>query len=222
MVAACLINAPDASATFSGYACGTAGGGHCYSMQTDTTSQSGLWTAIKGTMNEASDTPGTGGYIVTSQYWLTLSSSDWVETGYINAFNSDVNQFSYSYFIGYFDTSDTYHLEFLENLTPNNSNHSFQISRGPTTNEWYFYFNGSFVANRYTPMWQAPYGQMGGEIGAPARTSAVYPEANTFYATAQLQTADGAFHTFAPTNTNIHAGLNGLQNSPGEWSWNTK
>ncbi len=209
---------------------------HCYSVQSYDQSSSQL-TGVYISQHNNNMNPGGSSaaapYHITSETWFTLgngpdsSTNDYIETGLLDGYEfwSDGSCHCGAYAMFWADTrgdTGTQWQHTIANVSPDGTNHSYQISRGPSPNTWYIFVDGNRVGTSTAlRSWIGYRMDVGGELYNPS-TSQPGSFADTFDIYRQIINASGA-HVNWPREswTSITPGMNGTDYGQiNNWYWN--
>ncbi|HEY3843143.1 MAG TPA: hypothetical protein VGL48_07810 [Acidimicrobiales bacterium] len=191
---------------------------HCYSVKYDS------YTAAAGSIDNLNNmylTPGSASasspFFFNSENWIG-NGNGWVETGIVNGWNFAYNEGAYAYFE--FDATTSGHESgwwYYDYTTPDGTNHTTQISRSPSANVWYVYFDGNLVAGSQNVGFWTGQPIVGGECYC--NTTGEY--ADTFSQTVyDVNSSNGQIEVWpGAAGYLIHAGMNGGDYGT-YWVWN--
>jgi hypothetical protein len=201
--------------------------GHCYSFAHNTgTTLAGIW----GEWHDNYLTPGTSNsshpWHISAEQWFKLTNGAEVEEGILNGYQYWGGCSCEAYAQVWADTTSAgvQYLHTIDTLSPDGDNHSYQISRAPTTNDWYIFLTGNADGeSTVTESWQGPQEDVGGELYANSIYTPSGSESTTFTMYVEGENTSGNWITWDITNTHdtyADAGFNGTSWSTSEWSWN--
>lgn len=218
-----LVLVPHTSASADTPGCSSNPGDHCYSVLQAGSTTSPLYTGMYGTWNRAAMTAGCTGpstlrWMNSEMWFVQLSSANdgWVEAGHTAGWLSEGGSCDYYAFAAYQkEDGSGYTQRMLARLDHNDAvTDEFQVSRSPTTNVFYVYFNGNRVTTSNVQFYSTRGFHLGAEIGTPYATS------HTFNMSARA-ISNGAFVLLPnPKRTAVTASsLYGRHPSDSAWTW---
>lgn len=190
---------------------------HCYSLLRGTgTTFYGAYGTWARTYMKATGASTTNKQWMNSEMWA-VNGSAWVETGLTQGYLAPAGGVGYYAYAAYMTTGGTYREHSFGKVTQNASTtDEYQISRGPSTNVWNVYFDGTLFRTPSVGFWTVPRIDMGGEVNS---TNA---SANTFTMYAKGINSSGSRVNLGTETTSVNSQLNGSRPADSTWKWSTK
>lgn len=218
-----------ASPAFAGTTSESCSPNHCYSIA----QFNGLLTGVWGEWLDENMNPGSSSasapFHITSENWFLLNNGSYIETGLANGYQFTTNTtgscscVTYGFFWADTNPNGVQWVHYGNDITPDLNNHTYEIQRAGTTNDWNIFLDYNLVGlSTATQTWNGTAQQVGGELYATAVNNPAGSFANTFNQYVQGENSSGSWYYYGqPSTTQVSAGFNGTSaygNS--QWAWN--